>query len=61
MEEYLDNYPAVLTVDQVADLLMVSPPTIRKLIKENKIVAIHVGRRIRIPKNRLIDYIELSN
>lgn len=61
MEEYLDNYPAVLTVDQVADLLMVSPPTIRKLIKENKIVAIHVGRRIRIPQNRLIDYIELSN
>lgn len=56
MEKYLESYPAVLSVPEVAEILGVTSGTVRKLIREKQLVAIKVGRLLRIPKDRLIDY-----
>jgi excisionase family DNA binding protein len=39
----------LLTVDQLADIWQVSPRTIRRMIKKNKIRVRRIGRAIRIP------------
>lgn len=58
MEKYLEQYPPVLSVDEVANILGVTGKTVRHLIKAGDINSIKVGRLIRIPKNRLIEYLE---
>lgn len=57
MEKYLEKYPPVLSVDEVASILGVTGKTIRHLIKAGDIDSIKVGRLIRIPKDRLIEYL----
>lgn len=61
MEEYLKKYPPVLSVDEVAEILGVTPRTIRILVKTKVISGIKVGRLIRIPKDKLINYLETNN
>lgn len=58
MEELLSKYPAVLDVNTVAKILSVTPATVRRLTREDKLPYIKVGRLTRIPKNRLIAYLE---
>ena len=58
MEKYLMNYPPVLSVDEVAEILGVTGKTIRHLIRAGDIDCIKVGRLIRIPKDRLVEYID---
>lgn len=41
------------TVEEVAKTLRVSPPTVRKLIREGQLKAVRVGVQIRIPKEEL--------
>jgi excisionase family DNA binding protein len=57
MEKYLENYPLVLSVVEVADILGVTGKTIRHLIKAGDLGSIKVGRLIRIPKDRLVEYL----
>ena len=57
MEKYLENYPPVLSVDEVADILGVTGKTIRHLIKAGDLGSIKVGRLIRIHKDRLVEYL----
>jgi len=58
MEKYSEAYPPVLSVDEVASILGVTAKTVRNLIKTRDINDIKVGRLIRIPKDKLIDYLE---
>lgn len=57
MEKYLADYPPFLNVNEVADILGVTGKTIRNLIKAGDIGSIKVGRLIRIPVDRLIEYL----
>ncbi len=57
MDKYLEGYPPVLSVAQVAEILGVNKQTVRKLIDGRLLIAIRVGRVIRIPKDRLMDYL----
>ena len=61
MEEYLRTYPPVLSVNDVAGILGVTPGTVRSLVKTGEIAGIKVGRLIKIPKYRLIQYLEASS
>lgn len=36
------------TINEIADILRVSPPTVRKLIADGKLVAVRVGGQSRI-------------
>jgi excisionase family DNA binding protein len=46
------------TVEQVADILQVSPQTVRRLIKEGQIKAVRVGIQLRVKKEELDRYLE---
>ena len=58
MEEYLESYPLVLSVDEVAEIISITPKTVRKLIKSGEIKGIKVGRLLRVPKYRLVEYLK---
>ena len=58
MEKYLDTKPPFLSVDDVSNILSVTPRTIRRLIKAGDLDAIRIGRLIRIPKDKLVEYLE---
>ncbi len=58
MGEYLKDYPAVLTVKQVAEILGVCKASVLNLIHENKLQAIKVGRLYKIPKDQIINYLK---
>lgn len=57
MDKYLEGYPPVLNVAQVAEILGVNKQTVRKLIDKRTLLGIRVGRVIRVPKDRLMDYL----
>ena len=60
MEELLKEYPAVLCISEVAEILNVSPATVRRYIKNQVLPYVKVGRIVRIPKARLIDFLNHS-
>ena len=59
-ERELRSYPMALTVPEVAEILRVCTKTVYKLIKENSIPSVKIGREIRVSKVRLIDYLQNS-
>lgn len=61
MEKYLEAYPPILSVNDVACILGITAKTVRHLIKAGDISSIKVGRLIKIPKNKLIDYLDQQN
>ena len=58
MNKLLANYPAVLDVATVAEILGVTPTTVRRLLKANIIPSVKVGRLTRVTKDKLINYLE---
>ena len=57
MDELLKKYPAVLSISDVAEILNITPATVRRHIKTNDLPHIKVGRLVRIPKDSLIGYL----
>ena len=55
----LKEYPDILTVEEMSKALGVSTKTGYKLIRENKIECIKVGRSYRIPKAHLLSYLRV--
>lgn len=53
----LRDYPDVLTVKQVADILGIGLNSAYRLVKEKQIGCIRVGKRILIPKVCVADYL----
>lgn len=54
----VSEYPAILTVSQVQDILHISRTTAYKMIRSNEIKSLRIGRSIRIPKVCIMDYIQ---
>lgn len=53
----LNNYPDVLTVKQLAEILNIGHNAAYQLIKRREIGAKYIGRVIRIPKASVIMYL----
>ena len=53
------EYPEVLDVKQVSQLLGVSTKTVYKLIKEGSLSSLKVGREFRIPKVMMMKYMQV--
>ena len=47
----------MLSVAQVAEILNVNKHTVRKQAKMGRLPSLRVGRVIRIPKDRLLEYL----
>ena len=57
MNSLLEEYPPILCVSDVAKILGVSPNTIRKLIRNKNLHAIKIGKRYKVTKNQLLNYL----
>ena len=57
----LKNYPDVMDIEQMCQILSVSTKTGYKLIKEGKISCLKIGRSFRIPKINIKNYLLDSN
>jgi len=55
---YLENYPDVLVPEEAMQVLSVGRNTIYKLLKDNIIKSLRIGKLYRIPKKCLQDYID---
>ena len=53
----LNDYPDVLTIEQMCAILKVSTKTGYKLLNDNKITCIKVGRAYRVPKVHILSYL----
>ena len=57
MNDLLQNYPAALSISDVAEILNITPATVRRHIKNKDLPYIRIGRLVRIPKDSLIGYL----
>ena len=55
----LASFPDVLTVDELSCALHISKKSAYRLVRENKVRCIKIGRSYRIPKAHLLTYLEL--
>ena len=53
----LSNYPDVLTVDQLMDILHIGRNAAYGLLKSGEIKTLRIGRRYIIPKKSIVAYI----
>ena len=51
------NYPDVLDIVKMCELLSIGPKKAYRLLKENRIDHLKIGRVYRIPKINVIDYL----
>ena len=56
----LKDYPDVMDIEQMCQILSVSTKTGYKLISEGKISCLKIGRSFRIPKVNLLKYLRNS-
>lgn len=61
MKKLLETYPAVLDVHAVAEILGVTPATVRRLIKSKDIPSVKIGKLTRVTKDKLINLLEERN
>lgn len=53
------EYPDVLDVKQVSELLGISTKTVYKLIRDGSLSALKVGREFRVPKVVIMKYMKV--
>lgn len=54
------EYPDILDVGQMSQLLRVSKKTAYKLLRQGKIDCLKVGREYKIPKANVIGYLRIA-
>ena len=53
------EYPDILDVKQVSKLLGVSTKTVYKLLRENTIDSLKIGREFKVPKVNVMKYVKV--
>lgn len=54
----MEQLPELMTVQQVANYLQISIPTVRRMVSEGRVRSVKIGRARRIPKEALAELIE---
>ena len=57
----LDNYPDVLTINDVMSILHIGRSKTYEMLKTNVIPNIRIGKKFVIPKKAMIDFLEIKN
>lgn len=60
MENTIKNYPDVLSVDELQHILRIGRSATYALLRENKIKTLKVGNRYIIPKQSVIDFLNIN-
>lgn len=53
----LKDYPVALSVEEVAQILRVSTKTVYKVIRNQELPAVKIGREYRIAKSAVVDHL----
>ena len=53
----LRDYPDVMNIEQVSQILRVSTKAVYKLIREGQLCCLVIGKAYRIPKVHLLEYL----
>jgi len=53
-----EGYDTILTVEDVANILMTGKHAVYSIIKSGKLKAFRIGKIFKIPKHELINYIK---
>lgn len=53
-----NQYPDILTVQQVAEALRIGKSAAYKLVNKRTIGSVRIGKKIRVPKACLIEYVQ---
>ena len=56
----MKDFPDILDVSQMAQLLRVSKKTAYKILSENRIICLRIGRQYRIPKANVMRYLRMA-
>lgn len=54
-----EELPNLLTIRQTAEVLNISKSMVYKLVRQEKLAAIHMGRCLRIKRGSVLEYGEL--
>jgi excisionase family DNA binding protein len=57
----MNDYPDVMSIEQMCEILGISTKTGYKILKDNQITSIKIGRTYRIPKVHLMSYLKISH
>lgn len=52
-----EQYPDLLTVPELQDILQIGRYTAYQLVKDGAFPSVKIGRKIRVPKRGVVDYI----
>jgi excisionase family DNA binding protein len=55
----LKQYPNIMNVEQISEIIGVSTKTVYKLIRGGELPCLKVGREYRIPKVMILQYMKL--
>lgn len=58
--EMFSDYPDVVDVEQMSEMLGISTKTGYKLLKENKIQHFKIGRSYKVPKHNILLFIKAA-
>lgn len=56
-----DNYPDVVGVDELCEMLKIGKNSAYRLINDKKILSIRIGRIIKIPKKYIVEFCVNNN
>ena len=56
-----EHLPLIMSPKEVADILHLGKNTTYDLIRSEKIKSIRIGHNIRIPKNSLLEFLQVPN
>ncbi|MDE7176347.1 MAG: helix-turn-helix domain-containing protein [Lachnospiraceae bacterium] len=56
----LNQYEEIITIDELCDILMIGKNLAYRLLTENKIKAFRIGKKWKIPKSSVIQFIQES-
>jgi len=59
--KHLNDYPDILSVPDLASLLGVSTKTVYKIIADNQLQCIKVGRAYKIPKSNVLKFLRVNS
>ena len=59
-QKTLDNYPDVLTPNDIMQILSIGRNKVYELLNDGTLKSIRIGRKHRIPKKILIEFLENS-
>ncbi len=57
IENTFREYPDIITIPQLTDMLQIGKNTAYELVANNEIKSIRIGRIYKIPKQNVIDYL----